>query len=360
MKSLFCLCAVFVVFNSALAQSISINATSATKNNSASQFNVSGKSLSITSSRPQFNPTAISSTVSNSGIVATLGADGLNIYELDGIHISTIAYQTDASDKSYKIYAANNGAAVVRENVANFIFYDETGRILNSVSNSSQSQEGESVSAFATDPAFKTMVLYNPQIIRNGVAGSRARLVRHSIGGIVDFYNSQERAIRFVDVSPSGQFIAVVSYSTSTDDEAHVFDRFGNELNSISFDQEIAGVNFSSDGRFLTLYSRGRVAAYDVISGNRVGSASFRSPLQLAKYFPADNTILALTANYANSVLTSVEMHAINVDKRTIARQTVDGNLGMTDLIEPEIERVSRFNYRISGLSQTLEVKTSF
>lgn len=360
MKSFFCFCVVIAAFNSAIAQSVSVSATSATKNNSASQFTISGTDLSISSSRPNFNQTAISSTVSNSGIVATLDADGLKKYEPNGSHIATIAYQTDASDKSYKIYAANNGATVVRENVANFIFYDEAGRILNSVSNSSQSREGESVSAFAADPAFKTMVVFNPQIIRNGVAGSRARLVHHSIGGIVDFYNSQEHAIRFVNVSPSGQFIAVITYNKNKDNQAHIFDRFGNEINSISFDQEIVGVDFSGDGRFLTVYSRGRAAAYNLINGSRVGSASFRTPLQFAKYFPADKTILALTANSDNAVLTNVEVHAINVDKRSIARQPVEGSLGMTELIEPVIERRGRFSYRISGLSQNLDVKASF
>ncbi|MEX0720378.1 MAG: hypothetical protein WD059_06900 [Balneolaceae bacterium] len=341
------------------AQSLQVSTVPSTGNNNTSQFAVGDEQITISNSSLAFNEGAVSADIAHSGISATLGETGISVFETDGTKLINTDYDFVTDDSSLKIYAMGNGGFIVRENIANFLLYNSYGTIRHSVSNSSQSTEGESISELASDPAFKTVVLYNPKIVRNGQEGSRAQLVTMD-GGTTDFYNSQDRAIRMVNVTENGQYINIVTYQTGTDDVVLIMDRFGNQLSEIPFDQNIADVRVSNDGRFITIRSNSRVAAHSVLSRERVGSTSFRSTLHFAEYIPEDKTIIALTADKSGSVLSNIEFHAINVAARAIERQAFNSSLGTTDIIPVYLTREGRFNYSISGFSQKLNVKASF
>ena len=340
------------------AQNIQISAESSTGDDSPHEFTVAGHNIYITNSLINYEPGVVAADVSHSGLAVALSSNGISTFDVKGKKVYQVSYKLSSDDESNKLYLAESGEFVLRENIANFLFYDSMGKIRHSISNSSQSSEGESISQFAADPAFKTKILYNPQIIMGGKEGSRARLVRAN-GTTRDFYNSQNRAIRFVKVSDNGQFIGVISYSSGSDDEIYITDRFGNEINTIKFDQNVSGIRFSEDGRFLTVYSNSRAAAYNVQNGERVGSASFRTPLKLARYFPEDNIIFALTADETASVLSNVEVHIIDIAARKIERESYSENLGITELIEPELNREKRYQYSLSGLSKKLKITAS-
>jgi len=337
------------------SQSLRISEASSTQSNSSQQFSVAGHQIDVSerglNSRSSLNSvTAVSVTLEGSGISLEGGK---------GSQLNTVAYNAAPSDNSLQLYAKPNGGFVLRENIANFLFFGAQGNIQESISNSSQSTEGESVSELAADPLFKTVVLYNPKIIRNGKEESRAQVVDMNGTTRNIFYNTG-RSITNVHVDDSGQFVAIVTAASGTDDKVFVVDRYGNDLAEFTFNQNISDVTFSSDGRFITIRSNSRVGVYSVISGEREGSTSFRSMLQYATYVPEDENIIAMTADQVGDNLSDVEFHAINLAARAIERQEYSGQLGATELLPIRMERTGAGSYTFTGLNKVLEVTVRF
>jgi hypothetical protein len=260
-------------------------------------------------------------------------------------------------DPSIKVYPLSNGGAILRENIANFLFYDSFGRVIQSISNSTQSEGGEAISELAVDPAGKSVVLYNPKIVSGGNTGSRAKLVANN-SNPTDIYYSVDRALRTVIVSNNGELIAMASMKDGTDDQVMILDRFGNNLGEIEFDQNIKGVSFSENGLFITIYSGGRAAAYEIRSKERVGSTSFRNTsLLYANYSPEDKTIVAVTGSGVNTY-SELEGHAVNVAARKIARVDINGTI--SNVHQPLLKRNGAGRYELTGFSQVLSIRASF
>ncbi|MDR9418919.1 hypothetical protein [Gracilimonas sp.] len=344
------------------AQSVQINETSATRSNSFGEFPVAGHIVNISGNKLSFINGGIQSSSINehTSISTLLSLSEVSIFEGSGMQLfSSSSFSPKSGDSSVKVYAQANGNYVVRENIANFLFFNSWGDIKQSISNSSQSTEGESVSELAADPAFKTIVIYNPTIVRNGVEGSRARIVNNNFT-TTNLFSSNNREIRNINVSEDGQFIGILTYQNGSDDLFSMFDRFGNGLVSISFDQTIEDAVISSNGEFVTLRSNGRVGVYSTLSGERIGSTSFRSRLVYAEFIPEDQTILALTATQSGSVLNDVEVHAINIEQRSVERQEYNSALSTTNLLPLRIEREGSDRYILKGLNKTLKLQVQF
>jgi hypothetical protein len=250
-----------------------------------------------------------------------------------------------------------DGSFIVRENIANFLVYDSFGRVQKSISNSTQSEGGEAISELAMDASGKTIVLYNPKVVLNERTGSRAKVITtRSVP--TDIFYSEDRALTVVEVSANGEFIAFASSKSGSDDEVQLVDKFGNALNTISFDQPVKGVSFSENGLFVTIYSGGRAAAYEIRSGERVGSTSFRNTSVIfAGYDPIDKTIIGLTGTEGSSI-TDVQLHAVNVTARKIAREDFAGSLMKKSQVS--MTRTSSGRYTISGLDKELNLRASF
>lgn len=306
---------------------------------------VSAQSLSVSGTQADLKP--LVAEVNQQGVVVT--EQGENI--LSGKYTLP-----SVPDPSLKAFALPNGAAVVRENIANFLLFDSFGTVKNSISNSTQSEGGEAMSELAMDPSGKTIIAYNPKVIANGKTGSRAKKLEFEGRGVDVFY-SADRELRDVQVSMNGEFVAFISAKEGTEDEVQLTDRFGNDLNTISFDQEIKGVTFSENGLFVTIYSGGRAAAYEVRNGERVGSTSFRTNVKFAAYSPEDKTIVAITGD-GDETITELEFHAVNVSARKIAREDVSGSV--TALQQPEFVRKGKGSYLITGFSKDFVLKAAF
>lgn len=301
----------------------------------------------------------VSTDVAPNGMAAVLSAAGASVIE-QGAELIKSSYNIKAGDESAKIYAGTDGSFIIRENIANFLIYDSFGKIMKSVSNSSQSTEGESVSELAADPEYRTVVLFNPKIIRNGVAGSRVKLLRAD-GYTSDIFSSTDRAIRSVDVSANGQFLAVTTFASGTEDRVEILDKFGNSLNTVNFDRDIKGAQISDDGRYLMLYSNGRMAAYSVMNGDRLGSSSVRGgDIIHAEYIPQDDIMLAVIGEQSGNVISNVEFKAVNIRARKIASETFSASLGINDKLPVSLIRNGRYSYRLKGLSRDLNIRASF
>lgn len=342
------------------AQSLVIQEISNTDNNTANQYLVAGYEIEIRNGNLGFIGRSVSNAINEiTALSSGIGIGGVNVYEGAGDLLFNADYNLASNDNSLKIYSMMNGGFIVRENIANFLFFDAKGNIVQSISNSSQSREGESISELAADPAFKTVVLYNPRIVRDGEDGSRARVA--SLDGTTQtVFSSPKREIRDVSVSNDGQFILITSFASGSDDLLTITDRYGNEITELTFDQAIMDANLSTNGEFVAIRSSSRVAVFSTLTKERVGSTSFSSTLHFAEYIPEDETIVAVTGSKAGQTISDVEFHAINVGERKIQRQDYNGSLGKTELISVDLSRESANNYTITGLSRTLNLSVQF
>ncbi|MEQ9309883.1 MAG: hypothetical protein RLN90_10540 [Balneolaceae bacterium] len=287
----------------------------------------------------------------------SVSASGISITEANGTELVSRIYNAPTNDPSIETYIFQDGSFIVRENIANFLVYDSFGRVQKSISNSTQSQGGEAISELAADQFGKTIVLFNPKVVIDGVTGSRAKVI-NSKNVPIDIYYSENRQLSVVEVSANGEFIALASVKSGSDDEVILTDRFGNILNTIEFDQPVKGVTFSENGLFVTIYSGSRAAAFEVRSGDRIGSSSFRNTtLIFAGFDPIENIIVGLSGSGSPSI-SNIQLHAVNVTARKIVRENLEGSLEVKGSLQ--FERTGPGRYTISGLDKELRIKAEF
>jgi len=261
----------------------------------------------------------------------------------------------DTQDETMKVYAFDDGRAVTRDNVANFTFYAPDGDVLFSQSNSSQSTDGERESQLASDAEGQTVVLYNPIISFGNTRGSQARVIFNE-NDSDRFFNSQSTEIKDLKVSENGSFITILT----SDNDVYLFDRFGNELNQLSFDDNQIGLNLSEDAEFLTVYSSGRVQVLNALSGERLGSTSSRSPVIYATYQPEDDTILIFGGEMQGDQIDNPMITAVSISQRQILREEINMPIAFHDLKKLRVTRTGSNQFRINGLNRSLLVQASF
>lgn len=363
MKFLFSLITLLFLSSSSWAQSLTVRTAGESSANPPSVFTVNGVSVepgqgSLSISDREYSGSIWSVDPNAMGVI--LRSDSVYRIAQNGSVIYRSEYRSAGDDDpSVKLYAAYDGGFVIRENIANFLIYGPTGTLLNSVSNSTGSQEGESISELAADPYFKTVALYNPEYRMNGESGSRVQIADGNSAR--EIFNDPERTISKVQVSDDGQLLAIATVSGSSDDRVHIIDRYGNALNSFAFSQEIEGFSFSGDNEFLTVYSGGRVVVYESLSGERVGSTSVRSvSVRAAQYFPEDQCVVIAASSRRGNTLSDVELRVVNIDRRSIASEDFGQVLGISDAIPLNIRRDGSYRYTLLGLSKHLEIRASF
>ncbi|WP_141691497.1 hypothetical protein [Rhodohalobacter halophilus] len=261
----------------------------------------------------------------------------------------------NAQDETMKVYAFDDGRTVTRDNVANFTFFDPAGEVLFSQSNSSQSSDGERESQLAADAFGQTIVLYNPVISYGSTRGSQARVIFNEEESN-RFFNSQSSEIKNLSVSKNGSFITILT----SDNTLFLFDRFGNELNQISFDDDQIGVSLTDDAEYVTVFSSSRAQVIDALSGERLGSTSSRSPVVYASYIPEDDTILILGGAVQGNQINDPMMTAVNISQRQIDREEISMPLAVHDMQKVRISRERASHYRLDGLNRSLIITASF
>ena len=191
-----------------------------------------------------FSTNAISQNLQVSSLAATSVSLSTNIndgkIELseNNTVINSSVYKLVDNDPSFKVYPLQNGAYIVRENIAGFVLFDSFGSLVRPISNSSKSVDGEKISELAMDPQGKTVVLYNPQVRNGEKRGSQAKIVGLEDSDVSVFYQ-EDAEIKAVRVAESGEFIAIGYGKEADDHNVVVMDKFGNEINTFNFDREI-------------------------------------------------------------------------------------------------------------------------
>ncbi len=283
------------------------------------------------------------------------------LYSVD--HHGNILFETpleffDPTDETMKVFQFDDGRLVLRDNVANFTFVNSKGNQMFSVSNSSQSADGERESQLARDKNGRTVVLYNPVIAYGQQTGSQARIV---YGDQEDnlFFNDVEREISFLEVSSKGEYITMISTGGSGD-RVLIFDRFGNEIFRTDSDDPLRGASLSEGAEFLTTYTGGRVTVIDVLTGESLGSASSRATLIYAAYFPDDEMIVALGGSHSNLNISNPTLTAVHLSRREIVREEIPHSISAYDANQIAIERKGVGQYRLTGLNRHLDLSIQF
>lgn len=356
------------------AQSLSISTQANSAGNGSSTFTLAEGKVSLTANQISFQATgrtatgftafAISGDNSNLALLKGNGsASSAAIFSSTGNQL--LEYEVtniSAGDPSVAVYPYNNGSLLVRDNIVNFSFYDSFGSIITNVSGSSQSQGGESIAEVAMDPAAQTVIIYTPKIKNENALGSQAGYVGSDMR-LQNFFYSSDRSIKYLDVSDNGQFVLFITAKEGDEDRVHVTDRYGNELAAFSSDENLKAAHISEDAGVVTIYSAGRVLVYGTLSGERLGSTSFRSEIIEADYFSEDDTIVTLTGSYndSNGSITDAEFHAVNIEERKVERKAYSsGTLTTNDALELEFKRMGRNHYRLDGTNKGLDIRVSY
>ena len=361
----------FLLPSIAVGQSLNVSVADQTVDNNRSTFTLGNSKVTFGSQSVRFlendteqNYDAIGVSSDNT-IISTLtwnGQEGkISLYNSKGKKLNAFSTISLADETSFGLYSFNSGNTLLRDKIANFTFYDSFGELVTSVSSSSQSTEGEVISEVARSASGNTIVIYNPKIKRNGELGSKAQ-VRTGTKKFEDIFFSSDRYLKDVTISKDGSLIALISANQGTDDRVLIMDNYGNELNTISAEEDLKNVRFTDDLENITLFSGGRVMVHNTLSGESLGATSFRSPVMIADYFPEDNLILAVTANYSerSATLNNVEFRAINLQQRSIASKQFSGALGLNDAIELRLIRDSGNSYLLKGANKNISIRANF
>lgn len=371
MKHLLFFFIVFFAFVNIKAQTLHIEATSESAANDintfstqsgqlASQYNV----LEVTGSDGSFSSySKVSVSVAPSGEKIGIIEQSSGFIKKTVDHRGVLLTETELEflnegDETVSGWQFTDGRFIVRENVSLFTYIDAEGNIQFNRNNSSGSQDGESVSRFASDNFGTISVIYNPVIHYGNERGSRARVVFHGKEPET-FQHSESRTISFLKVHPESSFIVIITKGAG-DDEVSIYDRFGNELTIFTSEMELLGADITDDGKFATIFSERRAQIYNVLTGERLGSASTRSNIVYASYQPADNLVVLLTGDHSERVVQNPGITAVHLTRRQIVSESIGFDLSYLDFDEIRLDRISSERYQLEGVNRPLRIRSSF
>ncbi|MDZ7714595.1 MAG: hypothetical protein U5J95_00130 [Balneolaceae bacterium] len=354
------------------AQSLSVEVHDG-DNNSLSTFNLQDGSVSFSSSGMVFNNSGRElSGVDSYGFSPDLSVAGIlsqksgtqKVTILNGAGTMLTEYEVidySPTDPSLQIFPLNTGGALVRDNIVSFNLYDSFGNNSTTISSGGQSSGGQVISEVAMDSEGRTIIVFTPQVKNNGSRGSRAG--RIDLNRKLDsIYFSRDRLIKDLQVSGDGQFVVIITEKEGTDDQVLILDKYGNQINKMESSENLKSASISADAEYITVYSEGRAAVYEMLSGKRLGSTSFGSSLILAHYFTEDEILLALSGDMSQNDkgASNLEFHAIHLGKRAVERQEFSGTVGFNPALKYYFERVAPGRYQLKGANKLLEISAQF
>lgn len=355
------------------AQSIDVAVTPATTGNGPSVFSLAhGATVEFESREIRFPNSGITSDFEAVGIspdrsvvglldnvqgqaeVTLLNAEGDTLNKYTSISLGS-------SDPSLSVYPTNTGHLLLRNNIMNFTFHNELGEIGTNISNGSSTQQGETISRLETNPSHETFILYTSKIKSNSSVGSKVQLI-DTDKQLRRIFQSDDRYIKDLELSDDGAMVTIVTAAEGTTDQVIVMDKYGNEINTITSDEELAGASLAEDGRHLTLFSDNRIRVYNLLNGENIGSTSLQQPIFMADYFPDDNMLLIISGYYSSSSgnLNNIEVKAVDLARRDIVSENFSNELNFHEVFTPKIKRISSNEYQLKGANKELEIDVAF
>ena len=355
-----------------ISQSLSIEVKKGS-NNSLSTFILGDGSVTMNAASISFSETNNELRgIASYGVSADLSLVG-TLSEVEGKKQATILSDTgtmlteyevsdfSASDPSLQVYPLNNGGVLIRDNIVSFNLYNPFGKTGVTASGGGQSSGGQVISEVAKSSAGNTIIVYTPQIKNGGSRGSNAG--RLSLNGQLEsIYSSGDRTIKDLQVSADGQFVSIITAKPGIDDEILVLDKYGNQISKMESSENLKSTSLSASSEHVTIYSAGRAAVYNMISGERIGSTSFGSSLIKAQYFSDDQILVALSGSLSGDgkVANNLEFHAIHFEKRQVERKEYRGSIGFNPMIDYHFRSVGSGKYHFTGANKLIEISAQF
>jgi len=371
MKLLFTAFLFLSISSSVQSQNLQVNFSSDHQNNSASEFPLSQGILSVSQGTYSFGvegnkvelTTPISFNVSGDRSrisVVHFGEELLHsMYDVQGVMLSESTLEFfDPSDETIQANTMNNSAFILRDNVANFTLYDAAGNQGYSFSNTTQAEGGEQPSRIAYSDTGSLIVAYNPVVRYSDSRGARASVVLGE-RDTIELFSSRERVIEFLKINEGGSLIAIITSPGNGNSRVHLLDRFGNELAESDAEMEVSGLDISTDGRYLTLFSSNRVQVYRTDDWERLGSATSRSRIIHASYDPEENVIISLGGQLRNSRINEIEITAVDLTGRQLEREQLSGTVSILDRDTIDISKEGS-TYYVTGLNRPIEISVQF
>lgn len=370
------LLATLITFTCALpicSQTLSVEFNSEHQSNNVNQYPLKDGLLELSQASYSFGDTGspveittpiafdLSTESGKVGVVRFKNSLSGEVFDVSGTLLSNTELGfMDANDQTIQMTVLESGEFILRDNVANFSFFDAAGKRGNSLSVASQASGGERPSEIAYSTNGETIVLYNPVIRYNGRRGSRASVVTGN-GSSTEIFNSTDQVIDHLSVSDDGRYIQVASSAGNEDSYFRLYDRYGNELLLMETGMVVKGSSLSSNGSYLTLYSDNRVQVYRVADQERIGSSTSRTRIIHAIYSPEDELVISLGGQLnEDNTLESPEVTAIHLGLRQIERESLSGKVSMLKRDQVVIERTSAGRFTIDGINKPINVRASF
>ncbi|CAN5382691.1 hypothetical protein BH23BAC3_BH23BAC3_28890 [soil metagenome] len=362
----------FTTIGTGLSQSVNAEFESDHQSNNSSEFPLKEGIVMVSQSSYQFGSAdnqvsiitpidfALSRDRTKLGAVRFDRSLNSEIYEYSGQQIIQRELEfVDATDETIMLSVLDNGEFIVRDNVANFTFFDAAGNEGYSLSNATQAPGGEQPSGLAWSSTGETVVLYNPVIQYDGARGSRVSV---AVGDqeTREIYNSSSSIINNLSVSENGSFITIGSPGSGESSRINLIDRFGNKLLDLELDMDVAGVSVTLDARYITVFSDNRVQVYRIADQELLGSSTSTIRIIHAAYQPEESTIISIGGLIRNGSVNNPEISAINLAQRQLDRHQLNGTISMLSQADISINRISAGTYRIEGINRPIEVSASF
>lgn len=361
----------FLLPASLFAQAVTAEFYSENKASNISQYPLQNGVLSTSGDTFQFgteNPVTIVNPIglSLSGNLQLVGllqfGTGLEaaVYNDEGDALLNKGLENlNSSDETIGFKLLNTGEFIIRDNVANFSFFDPAGSRVSTYSNIASTTGGEQTSEIAVTNKGTLKVVYNPVIRYQNGQGSRIALITGDNEGS-EIYNSFDRVIISLSVSEINHTISVITQSSDGSRSLHWFDRFGNLLFEMDSDLDVEGFTMNSEASYITVFAGSRVQVYNTETLERLGSASSRSSIVQAAYFPENNLILILGGEINNQQIGNPDITAVDLQRRQIERVRLDESVMYMTPSDVTIESESNNSYRIDGINRPIRVTTQF
>ncbi|MFU8813400.1 MAG: hypothetical protein ACNA78_10585 [Balneolaceae bacterium] len=359
-----------VFASSVSAQSISVLFDSAHRSNNAQTFPLNEGSVTVSSAAVTVNGTEGSETIERPFGVSR-APDLSSVAVLHGIGSVQATWIASngrivnekvldffvPGDESIDLLHLPGTEMLTRDNIANFSLFDGGGTLLHTISNSSQSAQGEAISGFAGDRSGSVLVAYNPLIRRANGTASRARLLFPD-GSESLFFTNDSGEIKQLRVHPLNGLITIL-YDDGGQPGIRLFDRFGNELFSLQPDLDATGVSVSDDGQTLTIFSGSRAQAYRVRDGERLASASTRSSIVDAAFSAEEQYVVMITGQPNNGVIRDAGITIVDIPNQRILSEEISGAVSFLQRRDVYISRTGAAQFRVEGVNRPFTFNVS-
>lgn len=288
-------------------------------------------------------------------------ANNLAIYDYSGALITEASLKSFSSDdRTLAIEFLNPSSVLVRSNVTQFEIINTKGESINTFNISSKAKQRPT--KWAASPEGQSLVLYNPQVITSSGESTDAHILdasrRYQSKNV--YFESGYNTADIQYQHDQQLFLATLNHISQDKSKVIIFDESGNVILNKNFDNKLTGASLSPGFSALTVFTSGRMMAYDLGSGDRIGSSSVRgNPLVYAFYNPYNSDLVGITGNQSNNMITDLGFQAVNVNARKIVRETVGGELNLSQ--KPSVTMFNReHRYQLLTPVNAMNIRISY